>query len=196
MKVPEQKSALRQDLLHSREQLTPAQIDDASRHITARCIQLIPWDKTSSVHTYLPIPNRNEVSTWPLLDYIWHHRPEVETAIPVMQEGHLRSAAIGSQTQLRKNQFGFSEPEKPLVYDAAHTFDVIIVPTLGFDRHGSRLGYGQGHYDQFLASQPPAITVGLAYSALEVSDGLPTEPHDVPLDYIVTENEVISRSST
>lgn len=68
--------------------------------------------------------------------------------------------------------------------------DLVIAPLLAFDRQGGRLGQGGGHYDRTLEalrgepSPPPFI--GLAYSGQE-RDDLPREPHDQPLDGILTE---------
>lgn len=69
--------------------------------------------------------------------------------------------------------------------------DVIIMPLLGFDKHGTRLGYGGGYYDRTLAklTRKPRL-VGLAFASQEISE-IPHEPHDVPLDAVVTEQGVI-----
>ena len=65
--------------------------------------------------------------------------------------------------------------------------DVVIMPLLAFDSHGTRLGYGGGYYDRTLASmtKKPKL-VGLAFAAQEMMR-IPREAHDVPLDAIVTE---------
>jgi 5-formyltetrahydrofolate cyclo-ligase len=65
--------------------------------------------------------------------------------------------------------------------------DVILMPLLGFDKHGTRLGYGGGYYDRTLERlrKRPRL-VGLAFAAQEL-DRIPREAHDVPLDVIVTE---------
>jgi 5-formyltetrahydrofolate cyclo-ligase len=65
--------------------------------------------------------------------------------------------------------------------------DVIIMPLLGFDKHGTRLGYGGGYYDRTLEKlgKRPRL-VGIAFAAQEI-DTIPREAHDVPLDMIVTE---------
>lgn len=71
--------------------------------------------------------------------------------------------------------------------------DVLLVPLVGFDRRGHRLGQGAGFYDRTLAtlrSQKKILAVGLAYAAQE-AEVIPVEPHDAPLDAIVTETEVI-----
>jgi 5-formyltetrahydrofolate cyclo-ligase len=71
--------------------------------------------------------------------------------------------------------------------------DVLLVPMLAFDRAGYRLGYGGGFYDRTLADLKPrktVVAIGVAYAAQEV-DFVPRGPHDVPLDFIMTELEVI-----
>lgn len=67
--------------------------------------------------------------------------------------------------------------------------DLVLCPLLAFDGFGARLGYGQGHYDRALAALravKPVTAIGLAFSAQEM-ERLPAEPHDAPLDGIVTE---------
>ena len=70
---------------------------------------------------------------------------------------------------------------------------VLLVPLLAFDRRGARLGYGKGHYDRAIASLRKAgalVTIGIAYAAQEV-EAVPTAPHDMALDAILTEVETI-----
>lgn len=68
--------------------------------------------------------------------------------------------------------------------------DVLLVPLLAFDRSGVRLGYGGGYYDRTiegLRKRRMAIAVGLAYGAQEM-DGLPAEPFDQRLDWVLSED--------
>ena len=69
-------------------------------------------------------------------------------------------------------------------------WELAIVPLLAFDRRGYRLGYGKGYYDRLLAAGP-VTTIGVGFAAQEV-DALPAEPHDIALDWIITEREVIT----
>ncbi|MEO6394958.1 MAG: 5-formyltetrahydrofolate cyclo-ligase [Devosia sp.] len=68
--------------------------------------------------------------------------------------------------------------------------DLIVMPLLGFDARGTRLGYGGGYYDRTLArlSKKPRL-VGLAFAAQEIAE-IPRDAHDIPLDAIVTEKGV------
>ncbi len=63
--------------------------------------------------------------------------------------------------------------------------DVVFCPLLGFTSHGGRIGYGAGHYDRWLATNPPRLAVGLAWDC-QLEESLPMEPHDVKLDLVVT----------
>lgn len=67
---------------------------------------------------------------------------------------------------------------------------LLLVPLLGFDRRGNRLGYGKGYYDRALAGLPQAVTIGLAFATQE-EPALPVEPTDQPLDYVLTEAGLI-----
>lgn len=71
--------------------------------------------------------------------------------------------------------------------------DLLFVPLAAFDRRGHRIGYGAGFYDLTLAglrAKKDVTAVGLAYAAQEVLF-IPEEPHDQPLDFVVTEKDTI-----
>ena len=88
---------------------------------------------------------------------------------------------------------GWGVPEAPA--DAPLVApDVILAPMLGFDRHGTRLGYGKGHYDRAIASLQAEgrspLLIGIAFAAQEVAE-LPAEAHDVRLNCVVTERGLV-----
>jgi 5-formyltetrahydrofolate cyclo-ligase len=78
--------------------------------------------------------------------------------------------------------------------------ELVLVPLLGFDRRGRRLGYGGGYYDRSFAflkagARPrEPLLVGVAYAFQEVPQ-LRAEPWDVTLDFIATEHELIDCSA-
>ncbi len=70
--------------------------------------------------------------------------------------------------------------------------DALIVPLVGFDKAGYRLGYGGGYYDRTLAAavpRPLTIAVGLDTSLL---DTIHPQPHDIPMDIIVTQSRPVA----
>ncbi len=70
--------------------------------------------------------------------------------------------------------------------------DLIIAPMVAFDRSMGRLGQGGGHYDRTFEKYPQAGRIGLAWSVQE-ADNIPVQPHDVTLQMIVTESEIIQQ---
>ena len=67
--------------------------------------------------------------------------------------------------------------------------DVMFCPLLGFTSSGGRIGYGAGFYDRWLAEHRPARAIGLAWDC-QLEESLPVEPHDQPLDLVVTQSRV------
>ena len=71
--------------------------------------------------------------------------------------------------------------------------DVVVVPGVAFTAHGARLGQGGGWYDRYLAAtRPDCIAVGVCFRE-QLRDDLPTEPHDVGVDVVVTDDGVVQR---
>ncbi|HEV2131900.1 MAG TPA: 5-formyltetrahydrofolate cyclo-ligase [Longimicrobiaceae bacterium] len=94
--------------------------------------------------------------------------------------------------ELRPGQFGIREPDAdacPLV--RIEEIDAALLPGLAFDRRGRRLGRGAGYYDRLLAdARWRALRCGLFFAVQEVAE-VPTDTWDVPLDAVVTENEIV-----
>ncbi len=70
----------------------------------------------------------------------------------------------------------------------------LLVPLVAFDKTGARLGWGKGFYDRSIAylklDGQPLLTIGVAFSFQQV-DHIPTQPHDIALDYVITEEQLI-----
>lgn len=83
----------------------------------------------------------------------------------------------------------------PMPAAPAVTPDIMIMPLAAFDRRLHRIGYGQGHYDRAIDAMRRRgalpVLVGLAFAVQEV-EKVPFEPHDIPLDFIVTEEGLIA----
>lgn len=71
--------------------------------------------------------------------------------------------------------------------------DIVLVPLAAFDRAGHRIGYGAGHYDRTFAqlrAVKPFTAIGLAFDTQEI-EAIPMQPHDVALDFVLTETRMI-----
>lgn len=97
---------------------------------------------------------------------------------------------------VQPNRYGIPEPTTHDEAIPPAQLDLVLVPLLGFDRRGNRLGFGGGYYDTSFAflrdsarpTQP--MLVGVGYAMQELADIQP-QPWDIPLDYISTEHELI-----
>ena len=117
--------------------------------------------------------------------------------LPVLGEGqHLRFAAWKSGDPVQVNRYGIPEPVEPVELLEPFQLDLVLVPLLGFDRRGNRLGYGGGYYDRsfaFLNEQvrpTEPLLVGIAYAFQELAE-VDEREWDVPLDFVATEHELI-----
>ncbi|RAI03695.1 5-formyltetrahydrofolate cyclo-ligase [Acuticoccus sediminis] len=133
------------------------------------------------VSGYLPI--RDEIDPRPLMAALGS---TAQIALPKIEDGRMRFVVMGEGDRLVSGRFGLTEPSG----GAEVVPDLVLVPLLAFTRTGGRLGYGAGHYDRWLGEHPGRRTVGLAYAAQELPE-LPIEPHDHPLDAILTEQDLI-----
>ncbi len=87
--------------------------------------------------------------------------------------------------------YGIPEPPTGAPRVAWEAIDAILVPGLAFDRAGHRLGYGAGYYDRALPRlRGDALRVGVCYG-LQCVEEVPTAPHDVPVDLVVSDRFII-----
>jgi 5-formyltetrahydrofolate cyclo-ligase len=154
------KEQIRKKLKDERLKLNRKNVEELSQRVIQKLILQINWRKINNLHVYSPLPSLNEVDTLPLITYL----KTKQSGIYVFIEAQSEPKSI---------------PDKE--------FDLIIVPTLGFDEENFRLGWGGGYYDKFLATQPQAQKIGLCFQSGFIKEGFPHEIHDIPLDKIVTE---------
>lgn len=174
------KNTLRKKLSIIRSELPDEYREKSSNEITQRCCEWLASKKVEILALYYPIGN--EVNMLMLADFC--HKNKITMALPV----DCGFATWEVTDQLQINKHGIKQPIKSR--DLAVP-DVIIVPLIGFDRGGNRIGYGGGFYDRVLSTMPSAIKLGVAYSVQEQRE-IPYEAHDIKLNLIITEKEVIT----
>ncbi len=117
--------------------------------------------------------------------------------LPVIDKrNRMRFAHFDENTKLRTNQFGILEPVAgPGHFISPRWLDLVITPLVAFDANGGRLGMGAGYYDKcfsFLLQRrlwcKPRM-VGFAYE-FQRNDALATQPWDVPLNCIITDENI------
>lgn len=98
-----------------------------------------------------------------------------------------------NKNELILHKFGYYESSSNDFYDE-EILDVIIVPALAFDSKKNRIGFGGGYYDTFLEKvrkkNNKVLFIGVCYD-FQIIDSVPTEKHDVTLDFVVSESKII-----
>lgn len=177
------KAELRSRLQKVRDGLDPVARRRESEAAAMRLFSSPLIDGKGAVMLYASI--RSEVDTGPFIRLA--RERGMRLALPRVVRGERRMEAVWVQGRddLAPGAMGILEPRPHLPAADPEELELVIVPGLGFDRQGYRLGYGAGYYDKFLAGVPGAVWVGLAYEACLV-DSLPHEDHDLPVHYILT----------
>lgn len=193
MDVPAQRRALRQQLADRRRALPPAARLAAAQGLR-RTLEKLPeyftdspvagyWASHGELPLNLVIPPLSARGQQFLLP--------VTTA-----DKHLLFAPWRSGDPVQPNRFGIPEPVTPSTWMTPAQLELVLVPLLGFDRRGHRLGFGGGYYDRSFAflkagARPrEPLLVGIAYAFQEVPQLQPAA-WDIALDFIATEQELI-----
>lgn len=187
------KQSLRKELIAKRNTMSPEEVTKLSNQIFERWCNRFSIRKVSYLHVFQSIVDSNEVQTQPYMDYIRRKHPQVRVVVPVVDKaaGDLKHAYIEDDIQLIPNRWGIPEPKMPVTMIYPLEIDMVLVPMLAFDAEGNRLGYGAGYYDKFLElTRPNCIKIGLCFEMGRQAELLPSEAHDVKLDFVVTESTI------
>lgn len=176
------KSTLRDTAKALRARLSSADRAEASKEAVAHFLDGVHYDKSDIIALFWPI--RDEIDSKPLLLALMDAGQTVCLPRVVAEDAPLVFRIWEPDTALFEAGFGALAPGENA---PAAEPDIIVIPLLGFDGFGTRLGYGRGYYDRTIAgmSKKPLL-VGYAFAIQELP-AIPRAAHDVPLDLIVTE---------
>lgn len=189
---PTSKEELRLLMRERRREVKPEERMAAGREISQKVMgdQIRLLLRAWRVCIYLS--TKNEIPTRYLARAVWEAGREVCVPAWSKTDEVYKLYALTPQTKLIPGHHGIHEP---LVRIPVLTWDVdaFILPGLVFDTRGGRLGFGAGHYDAILAKATKfALKIAVCYDWQILDDPLPQEPHDVPMDWIVSEKRVIN----
>ncbi|MFJ4476336.1 5-formyltetrahydrofolate cyclo-ligase [Streptomyces xanthochromogenes] len=182
-----EKAVLRRGLLDARKRLSGDELLNASRALADRALALPELAAAGTVAAYVSVGS--EPGTRALIDSL--HTRGVRVLLPaLLPDNDLDWAPYAGPEHLRPAGRGLLEPDgERLGPDAVTAADAVLLPGLAVDARGMRLGRGGGSYDRVLArigaaGRAPALVV-LLY-ANEVVARVPEEPHDHPVQAVVT----------
>lgn len=193
------RKTLRAELRARRRSLSPTQQAQASAWVLRHLTKLPPFMRAQHVALYMA--NDGELDPQVIATQLW--KMGKHCYLPVLRpdkDRHLWFVEIQPDTPLKPNRFGIPEPDHRHHHKLpAHLLDVVLMPLVGFDRTGARLGMGGGFYDSTFAfkqqkPQGKPYLMGLAHACQEV-ESLTTASWDIPLFAVVTDKEIIQTNT-
>ena len=184
------KSEIRKLYLEKRKSLSKEEVLSFSKKIFKNYRNHFKPIENQKVHVFLPIEKFNEINTFLFIEYFFKN--EIRVFVPKMVDENLISIEIFPDSKFIKNKWGIFEPISD-EDSGENDFDFVITPLLYCDNQGNRVGYGKGFYDKFFSELNNSSTkkIGINYfNPEEKIDNV--ETFDIPLDYLVTPDAVLS----
>ena len=189
------KDEIRQVLSHKRRRLTTQEQQQKSELIIKNIKQSSEFIHAKNIALYHAVRGEADPSELMSSNLTHFNKQFYLPVISLDKENNLVFAAINENTEYKPNSFSIPEPiVKSSELINTEDLDLVIMPLLGFDNKGNRLGMGGGYYDRCFAfkklqvSKP--ILMGFAYDFQQVAS-LNTEPWDIGLDMLATESQFI-----
>lgn len=183
--IAEAKKAARKELLSQRRKLAPArgsvQSDELALAVADRVDAFLSAIRPGYLGLYAPLDD--ELDPTPIGSRAVARGfavcyPRIESSTPPSL-----SFRVANRSQLAPTTFGIAEPSR--LATEADALSALVVPGVGFDERGHRLGFGRGFYDAALSARPLALRIGVSYD-FQLVTTLPFDDHDEPMDVVVT----------
>jgi 5-formyltetrahydrofolate cyclo-ligase len=184
---------LRAELRARRRALSPAQREHAAQLVARNVDRAFPLRAGKRVAVYASM--RDELDTQPLIDLALKRGCRVFLPRVIRRTGRLDFLETHAEAREIVNHLGIVEPHGTFSV-GARWLDLVLMPLVGFDERGVRLGMGGGYYDRTFAFRNTHSTwrgprlVGIAY-AFQQLPSITAAAHDVRLDAVVTDQGVI-----
>jgi 5-formyltetrahydrofolate cyclo-ligase len=184
--MSEEKARVRDILRRRKDAMIPEDRLSKSQSICRHLMGLIRKGETVMVFT----SKEKEVNTRPLIMALFEQGNPVVVPIIVQEDVSLRLSYLRDFSALVPSTFGVPEPIGSEIPALPEDLDTIILPMLGFDRTGGRIGYGAGYYDRFLSQNRKLHKIGIAFACQEFKN-LPVDENDIRMDCIITEDGMV-----
>jgi len=181
------KPALRQMLRQRRNALDDDRQAQAAAGLAAQLQSLPVFARSRRVAFYLA--NDGEIDPGKALDWRLTQGGRCYAPVIVAGEKKLRFAEITAHTRFYRNRFGIAEPRVPAgQLIEGGELDLALLPLVGFDRHGNRIGMGGGFYDATFGGDAPEL-IGLAHE-IQRLDHIHADHWDIPVSAVVTDRRI------
>ncbi|MEI7900504.1 MAG: 5-formyltetrahydrofolate cyclo-ligase [bacterium] len=185
------KDEIRQQMRDARSKITPEERKTLGQEVCKNVLDEPIRLLLRAWRVCIYLSTRNEIPTRYVARAVWDAGREV--CVPVWSQSNekYKLSAMNAHTRLITGHHGIREPAVRIPV-MPWDVDAFILPGLAFDKYGGRLGYGAGHYDHILGKAARiAPKIALCYDWQVLDEPVPQEPHDIPMDWIVTDTRVI-----
>jgi 5-formyltetrahydrofolate cyclo-ligase len=187
------KAALRARLRAELKTLAADARASSSAELCARVRASAAWQSARAVLLFFPVVSEPDIS--PLLaDALAAGKLLALPRFEPTTNGYVAARVCDPVRELATGPFQVREPVAACPVVPLNRLDLTLVPGLGFDARGQRLGRGKGHYDQLLAGFT-GMKIGVAFDFQIVAEA-PREPHDIALGAVVTPTRWISAKAS
>lgn len=185
-----EKDKIRKEILEKRNNLSSEEVEEKSDLIMKNLDNFVK--NAENVMIFMDM--KNEVRITKLMEFY----PEKNFFIPKITDSKNREMKINryNENELVLHKFGYYESASSDFYDEK-ILDIVIVPAVAFDFGKNRIGFGGGYYDTFLRKvckihreNKKVLFIGVCYD-FQIVERVPTEEHDVVLDFVVSETGII-----
>ncbi len=174
------KKELRKEVRLLKKQYSDTQLKELSQPIMRKLLELSAINKAKTIMLYCSLPD--EVYTLDAIHELKNKGKEIILPV-VTSETEMELRTYTNDNDLHIGSFNILEPCGRLFQDYK-SIDVIVVPGMGFDSHGNRLGRGKGFYDRFLEKVPEKLKIGICFP-FQKFDKIPTDKYDIKMDIII-----------
>lgn len=184
-RIKEEKKALRRSIQERGQGLEQGYRERANRAIRERILQSEAWQQAAAVFVYVSM--WDEPDTYALLQDALESGKSLY--VPRCYPGRMMKAVrIYSPDELQSGTMGIPEPVNDKETAGINGFSLALIPCVSAWRDGRRMGHGVGYYDRFLEDRH-CKKFCLCYESL-LSDQIPMDAHDIPMDAVVTEEAI------
>jgi 5-formyltetrahydrofolate cyclo-ligase len=183
------KNQIRKNLILIRKNLSREEVFENSKKIKDKIFNLNEFKQASTILFY--VSYNNEVYTHGMIKELLTSKKNVVVPISDKKNRTLILSKLDNWNDLSFGSYNILEPKKSKIKQVnLDSIDLIIVPGVGFDEKGNRIGHGKGYYDNLLRNSKQATSIGLSFEC-QIVEKIPTGEYDIPVDIIVTEKRVI-----
>jgi 5-formyltetrahydrofolate cyclo-ligase len=190
MAIFHDKKALRKEIIEKRNNMDLVKKEEMDEKILNKFYESKYYKEAEKIFIY--ISYGSEINTRKIIDKALKDNKKIFVPRTEFKTRSMDAVEITTLHNLIESKYGILEPSKEKPHIDPNDLDLIVVPGVAFDRNGGRMGYGAGFYDRYFKKISEdninkIMKLALAYE-LQLLDRVPMNEHDVPVNYIITEN--------